>query len=249
MPRPLDLVNEPAAVSSGDEPRLVVRRSHRARRLTLKVVPPDRLELVVPRRTGRRTVETFLEAHRGWIRHAVDELKARYPAERRALPTSVVLAAIDRRWQVEILRVADGPERLREHEERLELSVAAHRDDTAFELLRRWLLRQGRAHLKPWLAAEAGRLGVSPRRVAIRTQRTRWGSCSQAGNINLNAALLLLPAAQVRYLLVHELCHLRHLDHSARYWQLVERYEPSYRTLDRALAKAWADLPVWALPR
>jgi hypothetical protein len=249
MPRQLDLVDERMPARTGDEPRLVVRRSRRARRLTLKVVPPYRLELVVPRRIGSRTVEAFLEAHRGWIRHAVDELKARYPAERRALPTNVVLTAIDRRWCVEIRRVADGRESLREHEARLELSVPVHRDDAAFELLRRWLLRQGREHLKPWLAAEASRLGVSPRRIAIRTQRTRWGSCSQAGNINLNAALLLLPAAQVRYLLVHELCHLRHLDHSVRYWKLVERYEPDYRTLDCALAAAWAELPVWALSR
>ncbi|HSG66805.1 MAG TPA: YgjP-like metallopeptidase domain-containing protein [Gammaproteobacteria bacterium] len=249
MLRQLSLLEQQAPAWSGGEPRLVVRQSRRARRLTLKVVPPSRLELVVPGRTPIRTIQTFLDAHSAWIRRAIDELKARYPAERRALPRSVLLRAIDRRWHVDVARVAGGRASLLERGDRLELCVSERADDTAFELLRQWLLRQGRARLKPWLAAEAARLGVRPRRVAVRTQRTRWGSCSQAGNVNLNAALLLLPADQVRYLLVHELCHLRHLDHSPRYWQLVERYEPDFRALDRALATAWADLPVWALPR
>ena len=249
MSRQLSLVEDLARARPSDEPRLVVRRSRRARRLTLKVVPPYRIELVVPGRVGAGTVEAFLDANRGWIRRAVDDLKARYPAERRALPTEVRLRAIDRRWFIELSRVPSGRTSLRERGERLEISVPERDDDAAFELLRRWLLAQGREHLKPWLAGEASRLGLRPKRVAVRTQRTRWGSCSQAGNINLNAALLLLPAAQVRYLLVHELCHLRHLNHSARYWELVERYEPDFRALDRALAAAWRELPIWALPR
>ena len=65
----------------------------------------------------------------------------------------------------------------------------------------------------------------------------------------LNAALLLLPQPLVRYLLVHELCHLRHLDHSSRYWRLVAEHDPDYREHDAALAAAWTEIPVWALPR
>jgi predicted metal-dependent hydrolase len=79
----------------------------------------------------------------------------------------------------------------------------------------------------------------------MRLQRTRWGSCSAQRTVSLNAALLLLEPELVRYLMVHELCHLRCLDHSRRYWRLVERFEPDFRTLDRRLTDAWPLLPPW----
>jgi predicted metal-dependent hydrolase len=114
-------------------------------------------------------------------------------------------------------------------------------------LLRRWLLEQAGVALKPWLRREAARLDLKPKRIAVRLQRTRWGSCSSQGNISLNASLLLLRPAVVRYLLVHELCHLRSLDHSRRYWSYVRQAEPDYAALDRELADAWTTLPWWVI--
>ena len=78
-------------------------------------------------------------------------------------------------------------------------------------------------------------------------QRTRWGSCSAQGTISLNASLLFVEPAVTGYLLVHELSHLRHLNHSRSFWRLVERFEPDYRRLDRALSESWTRVPAWAL--
>jgi len=111
--------------------------------------------------------------------------------------------------------------------------------------LRRWFMAAARKELKPRLAEQAARLGLRPRAVQVRLQRTRWGSCSAQGTISLNACLMLVEPALVRYLLVHELCHLRYLDHSRRYWREVARFEPEYRSLDRQLGAAWASLPPW----
>lgn len=249
MLRQLRLLDEDAGLWRADDATVLIRSSDRAKHLTLRVVFPYGLELVVPRRTRPRAVEDFLNSNRDWIRRAHDELRARYPAERRRLPTNITLTAIERAWRVEIRWISEGPASLRDHETYLALRVPAAAEASACELLRRWLLEQGRRHLRPWLAREAARVGLAPKRVQIRTQRTRWGSCSQRGGISLNAALLLLSPALVRYLLVHELCHLRHLDHSLRYWRLVESFEPDYRAHDRGLAIAWAEIPIWALPR
>jgi predicted metal-dependent hydrolase len=112
-------------------------------------------------------------------------------------------------------------------------------------LLRGWLVELARATLTPWLTSEAERVGRRPRAVQIRVQKTRWGSCSAGGVISLNAGLLFLEPAIVRYLLVHELCHLMALDHSARFWKAVQRFEPDYRALDRRLTKAWTLIPLW----
>ncbi len=73
-------------------------------------------------------------------------------------------------------------------------------------------------------------MGVSFNRVTIKRQVTRWGSCSSKKNINLNFLLMLCPEEVKDYVILHELCHLRHLDHSKEFWGEVERYCPDYKT-------------------
>jgi predicted metal-dependent hydrolase len=84
--------------------------------------------------------------------------------------------------------------------------------------------------------------------VQVRLQRTRWGSCSSSGTVSLNAALLFLEPNVVRYLFVHELCHLVALNHSRKFWTEVARHEPDYEALDRRLTQAWHEIPLWAHP-
>ena len=77
-------------------------------------------------------------------------------------------------------------------------------------------------------------VGVSYGRIAVRVQKTRWGSCSGAGNLNFNALLMLAPENVREYVVVHELCHRKHMDHSTAFWAEVARVYPGYRA-----AKSW----------
>jgi hypothetical protein len=95
---------------------------------------------------------------------------------------------------------------------------------------RRELRDQARRELPPRLLAFAAQHGLTVSRVSIRNQRSRWGSCGRDGHICLNWRLVLMPQSVSDYILVHELMHLRRMDHSPSYWRLVEDACPGYRT-------------------
>lgn len=81
----------------------------------------------------------------------------------------------------------------------------------------------------------ARRIGVSYGRVTVRHQVSRWGSCSSKGNLSFNCLLMLVPVEVMDYVIIHELCHRRHMDHSPAFWSLVEQYCPDYRERRRWL--------------
>jgi len=80
-------------------------------------------------------------------------------------------------------------------------------------------------------------LGFSYNKINIKNQKTRWGSCSQKKNLNLNYKVLFLPEAQRDYIIVHELCHLKECNHSRNFWQLVETVLPDYPNIKKELRK------------
>ena len=97
------------------------------------------------------------------------------------------------------------------------------------------LARQAKEVLPEIVARFAPLVGVDYGRVTIRAQRTRWGSCSARGNLNFNCLLMLTPDDVMEYVVVHELCHRKEMNHSARFWAEVERVIPSYRESRRWL--------------
>ena len=88
----------------------------------------------------------------------------------------------------------------------------------------------------------ARQIGVTYGRITVRDQKTRWGSCSQTGNLNFNFRLILAPLEVLDYVVVHELCHRRQMNHSAQFWQEVAQVLPDYRE-----RKAWLTENGWRL--
>jgi predicted metal-dependent hydrolase len=94
-------------------------------------------------------------------------------------------------------------------------------------LLRIWLKKQAKIVLPNWLNELSKKNNLPFNSVRIRAQKTRWGSCSARKNINLNYQLLFLPTGLVQHILLHELCHTVHLNHSKAFWQLLTRLDPN----------------------
>jgi predicted metal-dependent hydrolase len=238
---------QPAELASAP---LSVRESRRARYLTLRLLPPHTLELVVPQGTRATEVSAFVREHRQWIEDARRELAERRPLRSEGLPRFIELRSIGKRWDVRYRHDPQGrgAARCRVHDSVLEVSTREANGRGAEAALRSWLLDEADYHLAPWLLRESQAVGRRPTSVQVRLQRTRWGSCSNSGTVSLNAALLFLEPPLVRYLFVHELCHLIALNHSHKFWSAVARYEPDYEALDRRLTAAWSEIPLWAHP-
>jgi predicted metal-dependent hydrolase len=221
-----------------------LRESARSRRLSVRVHQGGRVEVVVPRGTARPTVIAFLQRHSQWIDRRREQAQRLARPVEPFPPVSLRLTAIEQHWRVH-LAGGDGTWRIHAMPGGV-LAIGGGGSPAALRAaLQRWLYVQARAQLGLRLQQLAAATGHEFARVQIRRQRSRWGSCSATGTISLNCALLFQRPEVLRYLLVHELVHTRHMNHSRRYWAAVAQLEPGYRQLDRELLAGWTRVPAW----
>jgi predicted metal-dependent hydrolase len=211
-----------------------VRRSDRARRIRVRVDPRDgSVEVVLPRRAAGREAAAAVVELRGWIarrRAEVAQAQARVAARAGTVP----YLGVD-------LELRPDPGRALVHR-RGDVLLVPEAGDAARAAIERWYRRQARAEIAPRLDAAAAALGKSYTKLTIRDQRTRWGSCSAAGAMSFNWRLLLAPDAVLEYVVRHEACHLAAMDHSPRFWGLMDRLMPGYEVPRRWLREHGATL-------
>lgn len=230
----------------GQVPGFSVRKSNRAKRLSIKVFPRGKVEIVVPRRTSARTVQAFVEENREWIGRARESFSEHYTPEAFVLPNVVRLPGVEAQAIVQYRPEAGARTvRYRHANGILRLSGHTGSEKHCVEAFRRWLSGVARKEFEPRLKALATLTGTPYERMHIRMQRTCWGSRSSSGTISLNLCLLFVAPELLRYLMIHELCHGRHMNHSRRFWKMVARFAPEYRKLDRRLGESWRDVPAW----
>jgi predicted metal-dependent hydrolase len=214
-----------------------IRRSDRARHARI-VVDADGVEVVVPRRMALRHVEPFIASKQAWIERTL----RRYAAAREEGPVRVDLrdgGTVPYLGEDLHLRVRVEPGRTRPHVARRGgmLVVKVGRTAHLREALERWYRKRAREEITARLDAATARAGSVYTRLTIRAQRTRWASCSSTGAMSFNWRLLMAPEEIVDYVVEHEVAHLQVLDHSARFWALVESRVPDYRDHERWLRR------------
>ena len=97
------------------------------------------------------------------------------------------------------------------------------------------LADQALVYFPPRVKEYADKMGVTYGRITIRNQKTRWGSCSSVGNLNFNCLLMLIPEEVRDYVIIHELCHRKEMNHSPKFWAEVGKYCPDYKTMEKRL--------------
>jgi predicted metal-dependent hydrolase len=223
-----------------------VRPSERARRLAVRVLPGGIVEIVVPRGTRPQAVQQFVTRHRSWIDRKVVQYQPELPEPGDGLPDRIVFAASGQDFEVRYIEAPCAP-RLSHANGILTVTGESERTVLVRHALQRFTMRMAHAAFLPWLQRVSSDSGLGFARLQIRRQRTRWGSCSRNGTISLNACLLFQRPAVVNYLLIHELVHTRHMNHSRRFWAAVQRLEPDWQALDSGLSQGWRSVPAWVL--
>jgi hypothetical protein len=209
-----------------------IRRHRQARRYTLRISAANReVILTMPPRGSLREAKEFAQRHGGWIAARLHRLPEAAPfADGAVLPLrGVAHRIVHRAGRRGTVWAETG-----EHGECL-LCVAG----AAPHVGRRvgdYLRREAQRDLDVASRRAAGRLGVSVRRISVRDQSSRWGSCSTTGVLSYSWRLILAPPFVLDYLAVHEVAHLVEMNHSPRFWRLVNRHCP-----DAGRAKQWLD--------
>lgn len=204
-------------------------RHRRARRYILRVPSAGVVRVTVPRGGTNAEASRFILRKRGWIERQWLRLAA--PVQDRAwvLGSQVLFRGV----RAQLQAVHDGPSNLVRLGEEV-VPVAEMAADLRPEVERH--LRACAARELPQRALElAGRHQAAIRRVTIRNQKSRWGSCSRRGTISLNWRLVQAPALVRDYIILHELAHLKQMNHSPRFWAEVERLCPGFREAERWL--------------
>jgi len=221
-----------AAAASSEIP-YTVRRSARARRVRVNVHAHSGVEVVLPARAPERAAAAAVSELRPWI-------EARL-AEARLAMASVAERAGTLPYLGATLRLVPESGRKRAHRRGEVLLVP---EGEAVPAIERFYRRAARAEVTPRLDRASALAGLQYSGLDIRGQRTRWASCSSTGRMSFNWRLLLAPERVLEYVVWHEICHLEVLDHSPRFWALLERHWPDYREDREWLARNGATLVI-----
>jgi len=215
----------------------VIRRPRR-KTVSISVKIDGTVVIAVPARLAQKRIEQIVHSKARWIRDRLrfnEEMRARYrPKE---YVSGGAFSYLGRNYRLKVIEGKVRPASLAQGRIHVHVPPGMDGEEKAQHIIRAltaWY--QGRAEkcLVEKAARYAAQLGVTPAQVGIKSYRSRWGSCHRDGRVYFNWRIIMAPHSVVDYLVVHELCHLVHHNHSPAYWRLVESMLPAYRE-----ARSW----------
>jgi predicted metal-dependent hydrolase len=217
------------------------RRAHQ-RSLRLRVLPPGILRVSCARRTPKRDIARFVLQNIDFIEKQMARIRVQNekfpPKKYQPGETFPFLGALKKLALIE----EDSRPRARIEKDQLVLRGRPTTMEEREALISKFYRNCGRKYLRSRAEFYAKEMKLSPQKLSFRSQSSRWGSCSSQGNISLNWRLMAAPSPVLDYVVVHEIAHLRHYNHSRAFWDLVAEFSPGYKQ-----NKLWLAENQWAL--
>lgn len=230
----------------------ILRYSKKAKYLQVQVTRRG-VEVVVPikKKLSHNVIQEFLQKKQAWIDRSKKKIfftESNYQTP--SLPSHIYLRPLNQRWSVRYLSMSHKKINFHanlNHE--ITLLGPIQNETNCFDQLRRWLKQFAKAYLTEQLNLLSNETGLRFQNLSIRNNLTRWGSCSAKADINLCCKLMFLPYSLMRYVLLHELCHTKYMNHGKRFWKLLTYYDPSAKIHSKELARANEWVPAWVQER
>lgn len=215
-----------------------VRRKAYQKRLGVSVHPNGQIRVSANRSLSERKILQFLKKHKDWLEKSLDEsrsLRDQHPPKK--FETGELYPYLGQDYR---LVIHENQElRLSFQENEIHFSVpdnlsTAESRKKYLKVFKKSYRQAAEQIMRKRVEIHSQRMGLVPHSVRLRDQKTIWGSCSPENKISLNFKLIVAPLEVIDYVVIHELAHIKHKDHSKRFWDLVERYTPH-----RFSAKKW----------
>jgi predicted metal-dependent hydrolase len=228
-------------------PSYTIRLSKKAKYITLKITQETGLEVIIPSFRKRFNIPELLEERKKWIKKnlAIIQQAIKQPAKQQ-LPKILPINAAQEIWHIIYVEEQNNNIKLIEKKPYLVLKGKITRNAIKTILIK-WLKQYAKKFFTAKLRILSNKTTLTYQHLNIRGQQTLWGSCNTRHNISLNFKLLFLPAALANYVLLHELCHTKYLNHSDNYWRLLEQYDNNYMHHDQELKIGDQYVPRWIL--
>jgi len=213
-----------------------IRYSHRAKRVRL-VVSKDKVEIVAPPGVPEGQLHAFAAEKKDWISATLKKVQHKTQAVKPLAPERYEEGClIPFKGEFYPLHIQNNdqimiPVLTFKSEQGFTLNIQSQdqHSDTIRLIVRQWMFQQAAEETDRYIQNYAPRHKLWPQQVRIKQQKSRWGSCSAKNNLNINGLLIMTPPQVMAYVVVHELCHIRHKNHSAEFWQLVAEHMPDYQ--------------------
>ena len=222
----------------------IIKRSPRAKYVRFEVRPQTGLTVVIPKSYMLTELSSLLKDKRRWILAKLAKYDyLRLLSVRKEIESEDTIPYLGRDLRVVMRKNNGDADSISVEENRLVVSLKSV-DSRLNLVLGEWYRREADKLIRERAGELCARLGVTYGRLSIRGAKTRWGSCSQKGNLNFNWKLLMVPEPVIDYVIIHELAHLKEMNHSKKFWSLVTQYCPIWRKHRRWLKDHQAELAI-----
>lgn len=211
------------------------RKSKRIKRISIRVTP-DKVRVSAPARATKREILAFIDKNSEWILENWSKLQETiHKPSLRFYESGVKVPYLGKDLEVLITETEQRMIKIRYETESYSLSIAIpqeisheQKQEAIRGILEKWYKQKTRGIFQEKLDAWSRVMGLTYNQFRLKEQKTRWGSCSSLGNINLNWRAVMAPESVIDYLVIHELSHLKYLNHSQEFWNFVARYCPEH---------------------